>query len=262
MVETMEKEYGLDEPAAVQYKNYLTGLLRGDMGISYKKQGVRVSDVIARAWPYTVKVGGLAILTALVLGTALGICQACSRKTLVREGIFIGTVLGGAIPNFAAAVLLLLIFGVKLGWFPVSGLLSRAHYVLPVLSLALYPTTVVARMMNQSIREESAKEYVVMAKARGISQKKILYCHILRHAWTSILGYLGPAAAYLITGSFVTETVFNIPGLGREFVNAVSGRDYTMIMGLTIFMGMVVIIVNLAMDILRMILEPSVRRSK
>lgn len=117
-------------------------------------------------------------------------------------------------------------------------------------------------MMNQSIREESAKEYVVMAKARGISQKKILYCHILRHAWTSILGYLGPAAAYLITGSFVTETVFNIPGLGREFVNAVSGRDYTMIMGLTIFMGMVVIIVNLAMDILRMILEPSVRRSK
>ena len=262
MVETMEKEYGLDEPAAVQYKNYLTGLLRGDMGISYKKQGVRVSDVIARAWPYTVKVGGLAILTALVLGTALGICQACSRKTLVREGIFIGTVLGGAIPNFAAAVLLLLIFGVKLGWFPVSGLLSRAHYLLPVLSLALYPTTVVARMMNQSIREESAKEYVVMAKARGISQKKILYCHILRHAWTSILGYLGPAAAYLITGSFVTETVFNIPGLGREFVNAVSGRDYTMIMGLTIFMGMVVIIVNLAMDILRMILEPSVRRSK
>ena len=262
MVEAMEKEYGLDEPVVVQYQKYVENLLKGDMGISYKKQGVRVSEVIARAWPYTAKIGILAVIVSAVLGTILGIRQACTKNPLVKEGIFLGTVLGGAVPGFAAALLLLLLFGVKLGWLPVSGLLTPAHYILPVCSLALYPTTVVARMMNQSFSEEVNKEYVLMAKARGIKWRKIVFFHILRHAWMPILGYLGPVAAFLITGSFATETVFNIPGLGREFVNAISGRDYTMIMGLTIFMGMVVILVNLLTDLIRMFLEPQVRRSK
>ncbi|XCP84401.1 ABC transporter permease [Roseburia hominis] len=257
----IEEEYGLDEPVLKQFAGYLRNLLGGDLGISYKKQGVRVSEVIGRAWPVTASLGVAAVCTAMVLGTLLGIWQAQTKNRWIKRGLFVGNVLGSAVPNFAVALLLLFLFGVKLKWFPVSGLMTWAHYVLPVLSLSVYPAAVTARLMSQKFQEECRKEYVIMAKARGLRWRKIVWTHVMRHAYLPVLNYMGPTAAFLLTGSFVVETIFTIPGLGREFVSSISNRDYTMIMGLTIFMGAVVILIQLVVDLICGLMNPRIRKS-
>lgn len=255
----IEEEYGLSQPLFEQYQIYLNNLLHGDLGISYKKPGVAVTEVIARAFPATWKLGVLAILTSLLVGTGLGIWQAMTEHNSVRNGILFGTMLGSGIPNFVWAIVLLLVFGVKLKVFPVTGLNSWQSYLLPVFTLAVYPTSVITRMMENSLRREMQKDYVVLAKVKGLSKRQIVYVHILKNAWLPVLSYAGPAAAFLLTGSFVVESVFTIPGLGREFVNSIANRDYTLILGLTVFMGVVVIMINLLVDLLCAFLNPKVR---
>lgn len=262
ILDAMEEEYGLHEPLAKQYQRYISNLLKGDLGISFKKPGVEVKEVIARAFPCTAALGGLSVLAATLCGTGIGIWHALSKKRLIRGALFLGTVAGSAVPNFVAALLLLLLFGVKFGWFPIAGLLTPAHYVLPVAALSLYPTSVVARMTSQTLSEEARREYVTMSKAKGLGSGRILCSHTLRHAWIPVLNYLGPASAFLLTGSFVVETIFTIPGLGREFVASITNRDYTMIMGLTVFMGTVVVAINLITDLLCGCLDPRVRKSR
>ena len=257
--EAIEEEYGLNEPVMVQYQNYLKNLLQGDLGVSLKKPGVTVAEVIGRAWPVTVSVALPAIILAAVLGILLGIWQASSGNRGIRNSIFFSTVIGSSVPNFAVAILLLLLFGVRLKWFPVAGLMTPANYVLPVTAMAIYPASVIARLMCRAYTEEMQKEYVTLAKAKRISKSRILLAHVMRHALIPVFNYLGPAAAFLVTGSFVVESVFTIPGLGREFVNAIANRDYTMIMGLTVFMGAVVILLNLMTDILCGCLNPAVK---
>lgn len=260
--QAIEEEYGLTDPVLVQYKTYMINLIHGDFGLSLKEPGVKVKDVIRRAWPVTAFLGFTAVLLAAVLGSVLGIWQATTENRLFQGSVFLGTVIGSSIPNFAAAILLLLFFSVKLKWFPAAGILSPACYVLPTASLALYPTAVITRLMYRACTEEMQKDYVRMARAKGLSRKKIICGHVLRHALVPVINYLGPAAAFLVTGSFVVESVFTIPGLGREFVSAISGRDYTMILGLTVFMGVVVIGMNLVTDIICTWLEPGRRKDR
>lgn len=255
----IESEYGLSKPLLEQYRMYLVNLLHGDFGISYKKPGVAVTEVIARAFPATWKLGMLAIVTALLAGTVLGIWQATTDRKWVRNGIWFGTMLGSGIPNFVWAIVLLLIFGVKLKVLPVTGLDGWQSYLLPVFTLAVYPTAVVTRMMRNSFCREMRKDYVTLARVKGLSKRRIVYVHILKNAWLPVLSYAGPAAAFLLTGSFVVESVFTIPGLGREFVNSIVNRDYTLILGLTVFMGIVVIGINLLVDLLCAYLNPKVR---
>lgn len=261
VVEAVEEEYGLDRPVLEQYAGYMLGLLKGDLGISYREQGVAVADVLKRAAPMTAWLGALSVLTAALLGTAAGSLSAISRSRAVRGAVSAGTLLGMGIPNFAAALLLLLVFGVKLKWFPVTGLYTPLHYVLPVISLSVYPACVVTKLVNRSVKEELGREYVLLARAKGLPFRKIFFGHVLKNAWIPALNYIGPMAAFLMTGSFVVESVFNIPGLGREFVSSITNRDYTMIMGLTIFMGSVVIIITLLTDLLCGCLDARVRRS-
>lgn len=261
VLEALDEEYGLNESIGRQYGRYLLNLLQGNLGISYKKPGVSVSEVISRALPATMSLGIAAILVSLLTGTLLGIWQAVTRKKGVRGGILTLTVLGSGIPNFVIAFLLLLGFGVKLKVLPIVGLSSGWHYILPVLSLAAYPAAVITRLMSNSLQEEMGKEYAVMVKAKGLSRHRGLITHLLKNSWTPVLNYLGKSAAFLLTGSFVVESIFTIPGLGREFVNAIGNRDYTLIMGLTIFMGMVVILATLATDLLSAALDPRVRKS-
>lgn len=255
----IEAEYGLSKPLFQQYQLYLSNLLHGDLGISYKKPGVSVVEVIARAFPATGKLGLLAVCVSLLVGTALGIWQATTGNKTVRTGIWLGTILGSGIPNFVWAIILLLLFGVKLKVLPVTGLDSWQSYLLPVFTLALYPTSVITRMTRNSSLREMQKDYVILAKVKGLSKKRIVYVHILKNAWLPVLNYAGPAAAFLLTGSFVVESVFTIPGLGREFVSSIANRDYTLILGLTVFMGAVVIGVNLLVDLLCAYLNPKVR---
>ena len=261
VLETMEEEYGLNEPVLKQYAIYTANLFRGDFGMSYKKPGVTVGEIISRAWPVTASIGALAVLLAVLSGTLLGIWQASTEKKGVDISIFLWTILGTGIPNFVLCLLLSLFFGVKLKLLPVTGLLSMKHYILPVISLAVYPAAVITRLMCQSFREEMNRDYVVLARAKGLTWPRIAFTHILKNAWIPVLGYIGPAAAFLLTGSFAVESIFNIPGLGKEFVNSIANRDYTLILGLTVFMGAVVIGINLLADILGALLSPEIRRA-
>lgn len=259
VLETMEEEYGLNQPIIKQYGIYLRNLLKGDLGISYKKPGVTVTEVIEKAWVGTAGIAVWAIVISVLTGTLFGIWHAVTKHRVVKGGILLLTVMGSGIPNFVIAFLLLLGFGVKLKLFPVVGLGSFSHYILPVMSLAVYPSAVITKLMSNSLQKELRAEYVVMAKAKGLSRRRIIFRHALKNAWIPVLSYLGKTVAFLLTGSFVVESVFTIPGLGREFVNAIANRDYTLIMGLTIFMGMVVITATLIADVLCGILDPRMR---
>lgn len=261
VLEQMEQEYGFDQPVSAQYVTYMRNLLHGDLGISYMNPGESVTEVIARALPTTLFLGILAVIVSLVAGTLLGMLQAFSQKRWVRTTILFGTIFGAGIPNFVIALLLALVFGVQWKLLPVVGLDSWTSYLLPVLSLAAYPTAVVTRLMCHACRQELQKEYVVLAKVKGLSMRRIAWTHVWKNAWIPVLNYAGPAAAFLLTGSFVVESIFTIPGLGREFVNSIANRDYTLIMGLTIFMGVVVIGVNLAVDLLCAWMDPRIRKS-
>lgn len=261
VLEQMEQEYGFDQPVSAQYVTYMRNLLHGDLGISYMNPGESVTEVIARALPTTLSLGILAVIVSLVAGTLLGMLQAFSQKRWVRITILFGTIFGAGIPNFVIALLLALVFGVQWKLLPVVGLDSWTSYLLPVLSLAAYPTAVVTRLMCHACRQELQKEYVVLAKVKGLSMRRIAWTHVWKNAWIPVLNYAGPAAAFLLTGSFVVESIFTIPGLGREFVNSIANRDYTLIMGLTIFMGVVVIGVNLAVDLLCAWMDPRIRKS-
>ena len=261
VLEQMEQEYGFDQPVSAQYVTYMRNLLHGDLGISYMNPGESVTEVIARALPTTLSLGILAVIVSLVAGTLLGMLQAFSQKRWVRTTILFGTIFGAGIPNFVIALLLALVFGVQWKLLPVVGLDSWTSYLLPVLSLAAYPTAVVTRLMCHACRQELQKEYVVLAKVKGLSMRRIAWTHVWKNAWIPVLNYAGPAAAFLLTGSFVVESIFTIPGLGREFVNSIANRDYTLIMGLTIFMGVVVIGVTLAVDLLCAWMDPRIRKS-
>lgn len=258
VLESMEEEYGLHEPLAVQYGTYLHNLLRGDLGLSYKKPGVTVEEVIARAWPVTLSVGLPACMGAVLLGAGLGIWQARSKSPAVKGAILTGISAAAGIPNFVLALVLMLLFGVKWKLLPIAGLLTPWHYILPVVSLALYPAAVIARLMHNSFSKEMQQDYVMMAQAKGLGSTKVAVFHILRNAWIPVLSYVGPMITFLLTGSFVVESIFTIPGLGREFVNSIANRDYTLIMGLTIFMGTVVITVNLFVDLLCAWVDPRI----
>lgn len=261
VVEAIEQEYGLNEPLLSQYLSYIGSAVRGDLGISYQDPATRVTDIIARAWPVTASIGIAALTVSTVLGTALGIVRAVSKRRWVRECISAGGMLLAGIPGFAAAILLLLVFSVKLKWLPASGLLSPVHYILPVTALSLYPAAMISRLVGNTLSSELQKEYVLFARAKGLGKWQVVLTHALKNACLPVLNYIGPASASLLTGSFVIESIFTIPGLGREFVSSITNRDYTLILGLTVFMGAVVILISLVTDLLSAWLDPRTRRA-
>lgn len=261
VVEAIEQEYGLNEPLFTQYLSYIGGVLHGDLGISYQDPAVRVTEVIARAWPVTASVGAAALIVSLILGTGLGILSAVSGRRSVKQVISAGGMIAAGIPGFAAAILLMLVFSVKLKLLPASGLLSPVHYILPVAALSLYPAAMVSRLVSSTLETELTKDYVLFARAKGLGRRQVIFTHALKNAYLPVINYIGPASASLLTGSFVVENIFTIPGLGREFVGSITNRDYTLILGLTVFMGAVVILVNLITDLLCAWLDPKTRRA-
>lgn len=261
VVEAIEKEYGLNEPIFVQYISYIGDVMHGDLGISYEDPSVSVSEIIARAWPITASVGFTALVVSVILGTGLGILSAVSDRRSVKNGISAVSMIAAGIPGFAIAIILLLVFSVKLKLLPASGLLSPAHYILPVAALSMYPAAMILRLVRNTIEVELQKDYVLFARSKGLSRRQIIFTHVLKNAYLPVINYIGPASASLLTGSFVVESIFTIPGLGREFVGSITNRDYTLILGLTVFMGTVVILVNLLTDLLCAWLDPRVCRA-
>ncbi|GKH46253.1 ABC transporter permease [Anaerotruncus massiliensis (ex Togo et al. 2019)] len=255
----MEEKYGLDKPLSVQYKNYMLGLVKGDLGLSVKQRGRTVAQIIATKFPVSARLGGLSILAAVCVGIPLGSIAAFNRgKWADNVVIFIATC-GIAVPSFVICTLLLMLFGLKLGWLPTVGLNSVLHYIMPVTALAFYPTAYIARLMRSSMLDVLGQDYMRTARAKGLGQFKCIFKHALRNAVLPVVTYLGPLLAYTLTGSFVVEKIFTIPGLGSEFVGSITGRDYPLIMGTTIFLAVLIVSMNVIVDIAYKLIDPRIK---
>ena len=255
----LESKYELDKPVVVQYKNYVLRALKGDFGPSMKQRGRNVSDIIATKFPVSARLGGAAVAVALVVGIPLGCLAAYNRGKWADNLIIFFATCGIAVPSFVTSVVLLYTFGSKLKILPTVGLDSPAHYIMPVAALAFYPTAYIARLMRSSLLDVMGQDYMRTAKAKGVSSFKTLFKHALRNAILPVVTYVGPMLAGLLVGSFVVEKIFTIPGLGREFVSAITNRDYMMIMGTTIFLAALVIVINVIVDILYKIIDPRIK---
>ncbi len=254
----LEAKYGLDKPILERYATYMTSLIKGDMGVSLRQRGREVSDIIFSKFPVSARLAGVAVLIALLIGIPLGCLSAYNRGSIADSTIIVFTTCGIAIPSFISSVLLLYCFGAKLHILPTIGINTAAHYIMPVTALAIYPTAYITRLMRSSLLDVMGQDYIRTAKAKGVANYKIIFKHALRNAILPVVTYVGPMLAGLMTGSFVVEKIFTIPGLGREFVSSIVNRDYTMVMGTTIILATLVIAANVIVDILYKIIDPRI----
>ncbi len=255
----MEAKYGMDKPLYVQYLNYMKGLLTGDLGISIKKRGFTVNDIIRNKFPVSAKLGALAVLVSVLIGVPLGSIAAYRRGKLADNIIIVFSTAGIAIPSFLSATLMLFIFSVKLRLLPSLGLTTPASYIMPVIALAIYPTSYISRLMRSSMLDVIGQDYMRTARSKGVSPFVSIFKHALRNAILPVVTYLGPLLAYLMTGSFIVEKIFTIPGLGHEFVGAISSRDYPLIMGTTIFLATFIIFMNVVVDVAYAFIDPRIK---
>ena len=257
--EALEAKFGLDKPLLQRYTTYMTDFLQGDMGFSLRQRGRTVSDIIFSKFPVSARLAGIAVVVALCVGIPLGCVSAYNRGKLPDNFIIVLGTCGIAIPSFISSVLLLYTFGSWLQLLPTMGLNDAASYIMPVTALAIYPTAYITRLMRSSLLDVMGQDYIRTAKAKGLSSFMTLFKHALRNALLPVIAYVGPMLASLMTGSFVVEKIFTIPGLGREFVSSITNRDYTMIMGTTIILAALVIATNVLVDILYKVIDPRIK---
>ncbi len=257
-IEQLESTYGLDEPMWKQYILYMENLMHGDLGISYKKN-VSVNTLIARGFPYTLSIGLLSIAVSAFIGILMGIWMATSKRLAVKNTLLGIATLGVSIPGFVSAILLMMVFGVWWPVLPIVGLGSPANYILPVAAQSFGQIASIARLTKSTYSEAIQMDYVTMARAKGLSNLYITARHVLKNALIPVVTYFGPAIAFLITGSFVVESIFSIPGIGREFTNAITNRDYTVVLGFSVFIGVIITVANLAVDIICSLIDPRIK---
>ena len=257
-IEQLESTYGLDEPMWKQYILYMENLMHGDLGISYKKN-VSVNTLIARGFPYTLSIGLLSIAVSAFIGILMGIWMATSKRLAVKNTLLGIATLGVSIPGFVTAILLMMIFGVWWPVLPIVGLGSPENYILPVAAQSFGQIASIARLTKSTYSEAIQMDYVTMARAKGLSNLYITARHVLKNALIPVVTYFGPAIAFLITGSFVVESIFSIPGIGREFTNAITNRDYTVVLGFSVFIGVIITVANLAVDIICSLIDPRIK---
>ena len=254
--------YDLDQPLVVQYGDYLLGVLQGDFGPSFKYRDFTVAELLSTGFPASLKVGGLAIVLAVVVGISLGTLAALRQNTGLDYAVMATAMTGITIPNFVMAPLLTLIFGVYLSWLPVAGWNGGAprNLILPVIALALPQIAYIARLTRGSMIEVLHTNYVRTARAKGLRERIVVIRHALKGALLPVVSYLGPATAQVVTGSVVIETIFGIPGIGRYFVQGALNRDYTLVMGTVIVFAVLIILLNLIVDLLYGLLDPKVKQ--
>ena len=259
----LERLYGLDQPLTVQYVHYLRGLLRGDFGPSLRQRDFTVSELIAQGLPLSATLGLAAILLAVLTGIPAGIAAAVWRNRGADYCITTLAALGLALPSFVTGPLFTLVFGLYLRWLPVAGWQHGAprYLVLPVLTLALPVAAYVARLTRASLLEVLSAHYVRSARARGLGTPRVLWRHALRPALMPVVSYLGPAVAFVMTGSLVIETVFGLPGTDRYLVEGAIDRDYPLVMGMIVVYGALTLFLNLIADLIYGWLDPGVRHA-
>ena len=257
----LKHAYHLDESLPMQFLRYLGNLLRGDFGPSFQYKDFTVTELIWGGFPVSLLLGSLAIAVALVVGVAVGTISAMRQNSHLDYTIMGISMSGIMIPNFVLAPLMTLIFGLWLSWLPVGGWGSGdiSHIVLPVIALSAYQISCIARLMRGSMVEVLRTNYLRTARAKGLPEHIAIARHALKAAILPVVSYLGPAVVNTITGSVVVEQIFGIPGIGRYFVQAALNRDYTLVMGVTIFYGVLIILANLVVDLIYGLLDPRVR---
>ncbi len=255
-IKALIERYDLDKPLGEQFIIYLSRMMRGDLGISMRN-GREITKTIRTKFVVSAKIGGYSILFSFAVGIALGIIAALRRNKMADRVIIFFTTLFQSVPGFVMATLLLLIFALELGWFHVYRA-DKPNFILPVISLSLYPIAYITRLTKSSMLDVLADDYVRTARAKGVSPFFVVAKHALRNAVLPIITYLGPMVAYTLTGSLVVETVFTLPGLGSEFVQSILNRDYTMIMGTTIFLASLMVIMTLISDLIYKVVDPRI----
>jgi oligopeptide transport system permease protein len=257
----LEAAYGLDRPLTEQYLRYLGGLSHGDFGPSFKFKDFSVTELIAQGLPISLTLGLSAVLLALLVGVPLGTLAALRQNSATDYSIMGAAVLGIALPSFVTGPLFALVFGLYLRWLPVAGWeTGQARYlVLPVVTLALPVIAYLARLTRGSLLEILRTNFVRTARAKGLSESQVILRHALRPALLPVVSYLGPATAFVVTGSLVVETVFGLPGSGRYLVQGAINRDYTLVMGMIVVYGSLTLTCNLVADLIYGWLDPRVR---
>ncbi|NLJ32100.1 MAG: ABC transporter permease [Clostridiales bacterium] len=257
--QALKEKYGLDKSLPEQYISYMGKLLQGDLGLSLKQKGRTANDIIFSTFPVSASLGGISILVALILGITMGSVAALNRGKWGDSVLMVISTLGIAVPSFVVATALMVTFGVNLRLLPTMGLKTPLHYIMPVAALSFYPMAYITRLMRSSMLDALNQDYIRTAKAKGVSKVVMLFKHALRNAIIPVITYVGPLLAYTVTGSFVVETIFNIPGLGREFINCISGRDYPMVMSTTIFLAALLVFMNVLVDICYKLVDPRIK---
>ena len=255
----LNEKFGLNDPLPVQLLRYMDGLLHGDFGPSYKYTGKTVNDFIETFFPVSAKIGLITVVFVLLAAIPMGIFAAVKNGKWQDMLIMAVATIGVTIPSFVIASLLIYVFSYQLGWTPTYWDWSAVGYILPVVALGGYSVSYMARLMRSSLLEVMGQDYIRTARAKGLSEFKVITRHALRNALLPIITVLGPTVAGLLTGSFVIETIFAIPGLGKWFVNGVSQRDYTTIMGVTIFYAAFLMAMTLIVDIFYCLIDPRIK---
>ena len=255
--------YHLDEPLVQQFGRYVLNLARGDFGPSFQYKDYSVTELIAAGFPVSLKLGGSAMILALLLGVTAGTIAALRQNSRTDHAVMAVSMTGISIPNFVMAPLLILLFAVTLGWLPAGGIGdgSLRYLVLPVIALALPQVAYIARLLRASLIDVLGRDFIRTARAAGLPMRTVLFTHALKPAMLPVLSYLGPAVASILTGSVVVEQIFGIPGLGQLFVTGALNRDYTLVLGIVIFYAALIVLMNLLVDLLYGAIDPRIRYS-
>lgn len=262
VLEQIADKYGLNDPVPVQYIKYLKNLLRGDMGVSFKRQDTTVNELIANGFPVSAKVGAWGVLLALAAGIPLGMVAAVKRGKLPDGASMVFATIGVSVPSFVVCVLMMYLFCEKWKIFPSYGLTSWRHYVLPVFCMAFSQIAYITRLMRSSMLETMRQDYIRTERSKGVPEFQVIGKYALKNSILPVVTYVGPMVAALLTGTFIIEKLFSIPGLGRYFVSAINDRDYSVTLGLTIFVGSMIVVCNLIVDILYALIDPRVKITK
>ncbi|MCR5675282.1 MAG: ABC transporter permease [Lachnospiraceae bacterium] len=254
----MEAKYGLDKPLFVQYLTYLKDIVtRFDFGPSLKSRGRNVIDIIMDGMKTSVKLGLIAAFIALFIGIVLGSVAALRRNRIIDRVIMVITTAFVSMPSFIMGSLLLALFAVKFPLLPANGA-AKGGLILPVITLSLYPMAYITRLTRSSMLDVLGQDYIRTAKAKGVSRWRIIFGHALKNSLIPVITYFGPMLAYIVTGSLVVEQIFAVPGIGRAFVNSITGRDYPLVMGTTIVLAILIVVMNLIGDILYKVVDPRI----
>jgi len=255
----LDRKYGLDKPVWEQFAVYASDLAQGDLGVSYRQLNRPVRDIISDGAQVSFVLGGLALIVSTVLGISLGLLAALRQNTMVDYASVGLVTLGASLPPFVTGMLLLVVFSAELHWLPTGGWGSLQQAVMPVIALSLLPSAYIARITRASMLEVLRQDYIRTARSKGLREQAIVFRHVVRNGLIPVLTVIGPVAATLVTGSFIVESLFSIPGIGRSFVTSIGARDYGVIMGTTLFYTTIVVLANMAVDVLYVFVDPRIR---